>query len=62
MEEKIFTRRDFLRGAAGAAMATAWGCGIVGEAQAEPAAKVVLIRNAEVLAQPDKEVNKGTLV
>lgn len=54
MEEKIFTRRDFLRGAAGAAMATAWGCGILGEAQAEPAAKVVLIRNAEVLAQPDK--------
>jgi len=54
MEEKIFTRRDFLRGAAGAAMATALGYGILGEAQAEPAAKVVLIRNAEVLAQPDK--------
>jgi hypothetical protein len=54
MEEKIFTRRDFLRGAAGAAVATALGCGILGEAQAEPAAKVVLIRNAGVLAQPDK--------
>jgi hypothetical protein len=54
MEEKIFTRRDFLRGAAGAAMAAALGCGTLGEAQAEPAAKVVLIRNAEVLAQPDR--------
>jgi hypothetical protein len=54
MEEKIFTRRDFLRGAAGAAMATALGSGILGEAHAEPTAKVVLIRNTEVLAQPDK--------
>ena len=54
MEERIITRRDFLRGAAGAAMAAALGCGTLGEAQAEPAAKVVLIRNAEVLAQPDR--------
>ena len=54
MEEKIFTRRDFLRGVAGTAVAAALGSGILGEAQAEPTAKVILIRNAEVLAQPDK--------
>jgi hypothetical protein len=54
MKEKIFTRRDFLRSAAGTAVAAALGPGILGEAQAEPTAKVVLIRNAEVLAQPDK--------
>jgi hypothetical protein len=54
MEEKIFTRRDFLRGAAGTAIAAALGSGFLVEAQAEPTAKVVLIRNAEVLAQPDR--------
>jgi len=54
MKTKIYTRRDFLRGAAGTAVAAALGSGILREAQAEPAAKVVLIRNAEVLAQPDK--------
>jgi len=54
MEEKIITRRDFLRGAAGTAVAAALGPGILGEAHAQPTAKVVLIRNAEVLAQPEK--------
>jgi hypothetical protein len=54
MEERIITRRDFLRGAAGTAVAAALGPGVLREAQAEPAAKVVLIRNAEVLEQPDK--------
>ena len=54
MEEKVITRRDFLRGAAATAVAAAMGPGILGEAQAQPAAKVVLIRNADVLAQPDK--------
>jgi len=54
MEERVITRRDFLRGAAATAVAAAMGPGILGEAQAQPAAKVVLIRNAEVLAQPDK--------
>ena len=54
MKEKIFTRRDFLRSAAGTAVVAALGPGILREAQAQPAAKVVLIRNAEVLAQPDK--------
>jgi hypothetical protein len=54
MEEKIITRRDFLRVAAGTAMAAALGSGILGEARAEPTAKVILIRNAEVLGDHDK--------
>jgi hypothetical protein len=54
MEERIITRRDFLRGAAGTAVAAALGPGILGEAQAQPTAKVVLIRNVDVLAQPEK--------
>jgi len=54
MEERIITRRDFLRGAAGTAVAAALGPGILGEAQAQPTAKVVLIRDAGVLAQPEK--------
>src|SRR5512139_1636220 len=54
MDERVITRRDFLRSAAGAAVAAALGPGVLREAQAEPAAKVVLIRNAEVLEQPDK--------
>jgi len=54
MEEKVITRRDFLRGAAGTAVAAALGPVILGEAHAQTTAKVVLIRNAEVLAQPDK--------
>lgn len=54
MEEKIITRRDFLRVAAGTAMAATLGSGILGEARAEPTAKVILIRNAEVLGGHDK--------
>jgi hypothetical protein len=54
MDGKIITRRDFLRGAAGTAVAAALGPAILAEAQAQPTAKVVLIRNAEVLPQPDK--------
>jgi hypothetical protein len=54
MDEKVFTRRDFLRGAAGTAVAAALGPGILGEAQAQPTAKVVLIRNAEMPEHPDK--------
>jgi hypothetical protein len=54
MEEKVITRRDFLRAAAGTAVAAALGPGILGEAQAQPTSKVILIRNAEVLAQPEK--------
>jgi hypothetical protein len=54
MEEKIITRRDFLRVTAGTAMAATVGAGILGEARAEPTAKVVLIRNAEVLGRQDK--------
>jgi len=54
MKERIITRRDFLRGAAGTAVAAALGPGILGEAHAQTTANVVLIRNADVLAQPDK--------
>lgn len=54
MEEKIITRRDFLRGAAGTAVAAALGPTILEEAQAQATAKVVLIRDADVLAQPEK--------
>jgi len=35
MEEKIITRRDFLRVTAGTAIAATWGSGILGEARAE---------------------------
>jgi len=54
MDEKIFTRRDFLRGAAGTAAAAALGPVILGKAHAQPTAKVVLIRNAEMPEQADK--------
>jgi len=49
MEEKIITRRDFLHVAAGTTMAATLGIGSLGEARPEPSAKVILIRNAEVL-------------
>jgi hypothetical protein len=54
MEEKIITRRDFLRVAAGTAMAATLGPGILGDAKAEPTARVVLIRNAEAVASDGK--------
>ena len=54
MEEKIITRRDFLRVTAGVAMTATLGSGMMGEARAEPTAKVVLIRNAEVLGRQDQ--------
>jgi hypothetical protein len=54
MEGKIITRRDFLRVAAGTAMAATLDAGILGEAKAEPTARVVLIRNAEVVGSDGK--------
>ena len=54
MEEKIITRRDFLRVAAGTAMAATLGTGGLGEAKAEPTARVVLIRNAEAVGSDGK--------
>ena len=54
MKEKIITRRDFLRVTAGTAMAATLGSGILREVRAEQTAKVVLIRNAEVLGPQDK--------
>jgi hypothetical protein len=49
MKEKIITRRNFLRVAAGTGMAAALGAGLQGEVKAEPTARVVLVRNAEVV-------------
>jgi hypothetical protein len=54
MGEKIITRRDFLRVAAGTAMVATLGAGGLGEAKAEPTARVVLIRNAEVVGSDGK--------
>ncbi|MBP1743006.1 MAG: hypothetical protein H6Q48_5299 [Deltaproteobacteria bacterium] len=49
MKDTIITRRDFLRVAAGTAMAATLGPAILREVRAEATAKVVLIRNAGVL-------------
>ena len=49
MKEKTITRRDFLRVAAGTAVAATLGPVIPGQARAEETAKVVLIRDAGVL-------------
>jgi hypothetical protein len=54
MKEKIMTRRDFLRVTAGAAMAATLEPGIPGEAWGEATARVVLVRNAEVLGREGK--------
>jgi hypothetical protein len=48
-EERIITRRDFLGGTAGAALAASLGPGLWREAKAEEKAKVVLIRDPLVL-------------
>ncbi|MBP1716071.1 MAG: hypothetical protein H6Q42_4274 [Deltaproteobacteria bacterium] len=44
--KRFITRRDFIRGTAGAALATALGTGLASETRAEKTAKVVLIRDA----------------
>ncbi len=54
MKEKIITRRDFLRVTAGTGMAAALGTGLLGEAKAESTARVVLVRNAEVVGSDGK--------
>ena len=54
MEERVITRRDFLKGTAGAALAAALQPGLPSEAKAEPGAKVVLIRHPEVLGRHGK--------
>ncbi len=54
MEEKMITRRSFLRVAAGTTMAATLGSGILSESRGEGTAKVVLIRNEKVLAGHDK--------
>lgn len=54
MEGKTITRRDFLGIAAGTAMAATLGPEILGEAKADSTARVVLIRNAEVVGTDGK--------
>jgi hypothetical protein len=54
MKAKVITRRDFLRVTAGTAVAAALGSAVSRKARAELTAKVVLIRNAEVLGPQDK--------
>lgn len=44
-KERFITRRDFIRGTAGAAVLTAWGGGPASETRAGNTAKVVLIRD-----------------
>ncbi len=47
----MITRRDFLRGTAGTALAAALEAGLPAKAKAEPKAKVILIRHSEVLGR-----------
>jgi hypothetical protein len=54
MKNQDITRRDFLRIAAGTTVTATLGSGIAGEARAEAAAKVVLIRNAEAVGEQGK--------
>jgi hypothetical protein len=54
MKDKIMTRRDFLRVTAGAAMAATLEPGIPGKARGEATARVILVRNAEVLGREGK--------
>ena len=51
MKNQSITRRDFLRIAAGTTVTASLGSGVVGEARAEAAARVVLIRNAGAIGE-----------
>ena len=53
-ETTVITRRDFLRGGAGAALAAALSSPIRGEEQGAPKAKVILIRDRGVLGRNEK--------
>jgi hypothetical protein len=55
-EERVITRRDFLRGTAGVLVGAALGSAITPEASAEQRPKVVLIRHADAVA-PDGSFN-----
>jgi hypothetical protein len=54
MTEKVITRRDFLWGAAGSALAVAVGPAVPAAAKAAPEARVVLIRHADVMGKDGK--------
>jgi hypothetical protein len=54
MEEKVITRRDFLRRTAATALAAAMGAVAPAESKSEAQSRVVLIRHADVLGKQDK--------
>ncbi len=53
-QNKVITRRDFLRGTAGAALAASLGSAIWERAEAGEKARVVLVRDAQVLDEKGK--------
>jgi Domain of unknown function (DUF362) len=59
-EERVITRRDFLRGTAGVLVSAALGSAITPEASAEQRPKVVLIRHADAVAS-DGSVNSDVI-
>lgn len=60
MERKIITRRDFLRGTAGMAISATLSAGLPEAGRAEGLAKVILIRDANVLNKAG-EIQDGVL-
>ena len=59
MEDRVITRRDFIKGAAGTALTAALSSGIPGEARADQRSRVVLVRSAEVLNRDGKIQEKA---
>ncbi len=59
-QNRAITRRDFLRGTAGAALTVSLGSGILGQAEAQEKARVVLIRDAQALDEKGN-VNAGAV-
>ncbi len=60
MEKKVITRRDFLRGTAGMAISATLSAGLADAGRAEGLAKVILIRDANVLNKAG-EIQEGVL-
>jgi len=57
---KVITRRDFLRGTAYTAFATAFGSSLKGEVKAEEKVKIILIRDEKVI-DPQGRINQKIL-
>jgi hypothetical protein len=58
MKERIITRRDFLKAAAGTTVAATLGSGALTESRATETSRVVLVRNADVLDNQGKIQSK----